>query len=212
MATATLSASLRHDTGKGVARKLRQGGDIPGVIYGRDRAPQSLSLNARDFERLIARVSAASTVIELDLGGKSSRSLIREIQRHPFKRQILHVDFQEIVAGETVTLKCPIVYVGTPVGVRVEGGMLDQIMHELTNEVLPTAIPDHINVDVSNLHVGKSIHVSDLNLPAGVKALDDAGATVCLVQAPRTGATTESAEGAPAEPEVIRAKPKADEA
>jgi large subunit ribosomal protein L25 len=209
MASATLSATLRSDTGKGVARKLRQNGDIPGVIYGHGREPQSLVINAREFERLISRVPAASTVIELDVGGTPARTLIREIQRHPFKKLIMHVDFQEVVAGEKITLKCPIVYVGTPFGVRSEGGMLDQIMHELNIQALPSRIPDHINVDVSELHVGKSLHVSDLVLPEGVSVMDDAGTTVCLVQPPKTG-TVETAE-AVAEPEVIR-KVKADDA
>lgn len=209
MATATLSATLRHDTGKGVARKLRQNGDIPGVIYGHGREPQSLTVNAREFERLISRVAAGSTVIELDLGGTTARSLIREIQRHPFKRQILHVDFQEVVAGEMITLKCPIVYVGTPYGVRTEGGLLDQIMHELTIQAIPSQIPDHINVDVSDLHVGKALHVSDLSLPDGVKVVDDAGATVCIVQPSKTGSAEATSETA--EPEVIRAKKPADE-
>jgi large subunit ribosomal protein L25 len=204
MATATLSATLRHDTGKGVARKLRQNGDIPGVIYGHGREPQSLTVNAREFERLIGRVAAGSTVIELDLGGTMARSLIREIQRHPFKKRIMHVDFQEVVAGEMVTLKCPLVYVGTPYGVRTEGGVLDQIMHELTIQALPSAIPDHINVDITELHVGKSLHVSDLVLPEGVKVMDDLAGTVCVVQPSKTGSA--EAGAATAEPEVIRAK------
>lgn len=208
MASATLSATLRHDTGKGVARKLRQNGEIPGVIYGHGRESQPLTLNAREFERLISRVAAASTVIELDLGGTTARSLIREIQRHPFKKLIMHVDFQEVVAGEMVTLKCPIVYVGVPYGVRTEGGILDQIMHELTIMALPSAIPDHINVDIADLHVGRSIHVADLVLPEGIKVVDDASSTVCIIQASKAG-TTDTAE-ASAEPEVIRAKKPVD--
>ncbi len=209
MASATLSATLRHDTGKGVARKLRQNGEIPGVIYGHGREPQSLTVNAREFERLISRVAAGSTVIELDLGGTTARSLIREIQRHPFKKLIMHVDFQEVVAGEMVTLKCPIVYTGTPYGVRTEGGILDQIMHELTIQALPSAIPDHITVDISDLHLGKSLHVSDLTLPEGIKVVDDAGSTVCIIQASKAGSSETS--DAPAEPEVIRAKKPADD-
>lgn len=209
MASATLSATLRHDTGKGVARKLRQNGEIPGVIYGHGREPQSLTVNAREFERLISRVAAASTVIELDLGGTTARSLIREIQRHPFKKLIMHVDFQEVVAGEMITLKCPIVYHGVPYGVRTEGGVLDQIMHELTIMALPSQIPDHINVDISDLHVGKSIHVADLTLPEGITVVDDESSTVCIIQASKAG-TTETTE-ATAEPEVIRAKKPADE-
>ncbi|MFO0094121.1 MAG: 50S ribosomal protein L25, partial [Gemmatimonadaceae bacterium] len=109
MATATLNASLRAETGKGAARKLRQAGSIPAVIYGHNREPQSLTTNARETERLIKSIAVSSTVIELDIDGKTARTLIREIQRHPFKRTILHIDFQELVAGETVTVKCPIV-------------------------------------------------------------------------------------------------------
>src|SRR3954467_15423299 len=103
MATASLTASPRSDRGKGAARKLRAAGQVPGVIYGHGRDPQSLSINAREFNRLAERVRIPSTVIELALDGRSARTLIREIQRHPLKRELLHVDFQELVAGEKVT-------------------------------------------------------------------------------------------------------------
>jgi large subunit ribosomal protein L25 len=98
--------------------------------------------------------------------------------------------------------------VGVPEGVRLEGGLLDQIMHQLHIEVDPSAIPNHIDVDVSALKVGKSLHVSDLTLPAGIKVLDEPGTTVCIVQVPKVAVETAAAV---AEPEVIRAKPKADE-
>lgn len=205
MANATLSANVRAETGKGAARKIRQAGNIPAVIYGHNREPQSLVLNARETEKLVKSIAVSSTVIELSIDGKTARSLIREIQRHPFKRTILHIDFQELVAGETVTVKCPIVYIGTPEGVRLEGGILDQIMHELQIQVDPSSIPNHIDVDISSLKVGKSLHVSDLTLPAGIKVVDDAGATLCIVQAPKQ-AVEAPADGA-AEPELIR-KPK----
>src|SRR5512138_3795451 len=132
MATAQLGAKARSGTGKGVARKLRQAGEIPGVIYGHGRAPQSLTLNAREFDRLLSTVSVSSTVIELSFDGGMSRTLVREIQRHPFKKQIIHVDFQELVAGEKVTVDVPIVFVGTADGVKNSGGILDQVMHAIT--------------------------------------------------------------------------------
>ena len=209
MSTASLSASVRTETGKGAARKIRQAGNIPAVIYGHGREAQSLMINARDTDKLLKSIAISSTVIELSIDGKSARTLIREVQRHPFKRTITHIDFQELVAGETVSVHCPIVYVGVPEGVRLEGGLLDQIMHQLHIEVDPSAIPNHIDVDVSALKVGKSMHVSDLVLPAGIKVLDEAGTTVCIVQVPKVAVET-VADGA-AEPEVIRAKPKADE-
>ena len=172
------------------------------------REPQSLTINARETERLLQRISTSSTVIDLALDGKTARTLIREVQRHPFKKQIMHIDFQELVAGETISVRCPIVYVGTPEGVRLEGGVLDQIMHELHIEVDPSSIPGHIDVDVSTLKMGKSLHVSDLTMPAGVKVMDDPGSTVCVVAAPKVAVEDQpvAADGA-AEPELIR-KPK----
>src|ERR687885_166355 len=144
MATATLSATPRAGTGKGAARTLRREGQVPGVVYGHAREPQSLALNARELERLLERVNAESTVIELSVDGRTARTLIREIQRHPYKRDILHIDFQELVAGEKVTVRVPLVLVGTAEGVRAGGGILDQPMRELEIRVDPANIPNHI--------------------------------------------------------------------
>ena len=212
MATANLTATRRDGTGKGIARKLRADGQIPAVIYGHNREPQSLAVSARDLDRLLDHISAASTVIELDLGGTTARTLIREIQRHPFRRQILHVDFQELVAGETVTVEVPLVLVGTAEGVRVGGGILDQVLRDVEIECDPGNIPNHIDVDVSALTIGHSIHVGDLTLPAGVTMLTDAEQTIVVCSAPRTEAEPEAVaeEVAPAEPELIR-KPKDEE-
>lgn len=204
MAAASLNASVRTETGKGAARKIRQNGNIPAVIYGHSREPQSLMMNARETDRLLQRITPGATVIELNIDGKVARTLIREIQRHPFKRSIVHIDFQELVAGETVTVRCPIVYVGTPEGVRLEGGILDQILHELTIEADPSNIPNHIDVDVSGVRLGKSLHVSDLTMPEGIKVLDDPGSTVCVVAASKAGVEATPAEGSAAEPELIR--------
>ena len=209
MATVKLDAQPREKSGKGAARSLRREGRVPAVIYGHAREPQSLSVATRDLDRLIERTSVASTVIELDLGGRTLRTLIREVQRHPVKRFVLHVDFQELVAGERVSVKVPLVYVGTPEGVRASGGILDQIMHEVQVEADPSSIPNHIDVDVSRMGIATALHVSDLTLPEGVTALDDASLTVCTVSAPRVAEET-AAEPAPGEPEVIR-KAKADE-
>lgn len=214
MATAQLTATARTGTGKGVARKLRAAGQLPGIIYGHAREPQALSIGMREFEKLLEHISAESTVIELAIGGKTSRTLIREIQRHPFKREFLHVDFQELVAGELVTVRIPIVLVGTPEGVRLEGGVMDQTLRELEIEVDPVNMPNHIEVNVENLKIGESVHLSDITLPTGVTAMAEGDMTIVVVSAPRAvveetpAVAAEGAEGvAPAaEPEVIRAK------
>ena len=208
MATASLSASPRAERGTGVARKLRQAGQVPAVIYGHGREPQSLAINTREVEKLLSTISAASTVVELALDGRSVRTLIREIQRHPVKRNIMHMDFQELVAGEKVSVNVPIILTGTPEGVRVSGGILSQVMSELSIRVDPVNIPRRIEADVTNVAIGHSLHVSDLTVPEGIEVLDDAEATVAVVSAPKvevepTPAETEGVEAAP-EPELIR--------
>ena len=209
MATAQLSASARSTAGKGAARSLRSSGQIPGIIYGHAREPQSLALNSRDLEKLLSRISYENTVVELNVEGKTSRTLIREIQRHPFKKQILHIDFMELVAGEHITVSIPLVLVGVPEGVRLGGGILDQVLRDIEIEVDPANIPNHIDVDVSNLTIGHSIHVGELNIPAGAKVMTDPELTVCVVAVPRAAVETpaagvEAIAEAPAEPELIK--------
>lgn len=212
MASATLSGNVRGESGKGAARKLRSAGSVPAVIYGHGRDPQTFSVNTRELEKLLEHISAENTVIDLTVGGKASRTLIREIQRHPFKRQILHVDFQELVAGEKIIVRVPIILMGVPDGVRMDGGILDQTMRELEVEVDPANIPNHIEIDVTKLVIGSSLHVSDIELPDGVEVVGEEDASVAVISAPRAAVEAAAAEegASPSEPEVIRAK-KADE-
>src|SRR3954466_3285415 len=213
MATVSLAAKTRDTIGTGNARKLRQAGEVPAVIYGHSRDAQSLSLNSRDVEKLLHQIAGTSTVIEVTVDGKLARTLIREVQRHPFKRNVLHVDFQELVAGEKVTLRVPLRFQGIPVGVREAGGILEETMHQISLRVDPASIPDHIDVDVTAIAIGHSVHIRDLQLPAGAEIMDDEDAPVAIVSAPRAVVeeTPVAVEGAAvAEPELIR-KTKADE-
>ena len=216
MPSAQLAATARSTIGKGAARTMRRAGRVPGIVYGHARAPQSLALDNHELARLLEHISAENTIVELIVDGKSSRTLIREIQRHPFRRQILHVDFQELVAGEKVTVRIPIVLVGIAAGVRVDGGVLDQTLRDLEIEVDPVNMPNHIEVDVNDVVIGQSIHVRDLVLPPGVESLTDMDTTVCVCAAPRAvietvaAPVTEAGVEPAAEPEVIR-KAKTDE-
>jgi large subunit ribosomal protein L25 len=215
MATASLSVKVRDTAGKGAARKLRAIGEVPAVVYGHGREPQSLAINTYTLERMLEKVSYKTTVIELEVaGGATAKTLIREIQRHPFKRHILHVDFQELVAGEKVTVRVPLVFVGTPEGVRTGGGILDQVMHELEIQCDPSIIPNHLDVDVSNLVIGHSLHVSDVKVPEGVEVLDELIATVCVCSIPKAvveEVPAADAAATPAEPELIRKTKEGDE-
>lgn len=206
MATAQLTASARTQSGKGVARKLRAAGSVPAVIYGHARSPLALSINSRELSRLLEHISAENTVIELTVDGVMSRTLIREIQRDPLRRNPIHVDFQELVAGEKVTVRIPIVLVGTSVGVRQSGGILNQVLNELVCRVDPMNIPNRIEFDVTELNIGRSVHVSELKTPDGVEVMEDSDSTVCVVAAPKEEKEPVPAEAAEAaaEPEVIR--------
>jgi large subunit ribosomal protein L25 len=214
MASASLSATTRTGTGKGVARKLRAAGKVPGVVYGHAREPLSLELDNRELTRLLEKIAAASTVIDLSIDGTARKTLIREIQRHPLRPGIVHVDFLELVAGEKVTVSLRIAFEGTPVGVRSDGGIFEETLHEVEIEVDPASIPERLVVDVSDLHIGHSLHVSDIKLPDGVELVTDGEVTICLCSAPRAeeaATPVAGAEGAAiAEPELIR-KAKEDE-
>ncbi|MDH3498261.1 MAG: 50S ribosomal protein L25/general stress protein Ctc [Gemmatimonadota bacterium] len=206
--TITLDAERRTGTGKGAARQLRLGGRIPAIIYGHGREPEALSLSATAFERALIGRDAESTVIDLTIGDASVKALIREVQRHPVQPKIMHVDFYEIRAGEKVSLEVPIHLIGSPDGVRNGGGVLDQVLRDLEILVLPTDIPDRLDVDVTALRIGQSLHVSDLTIP-NAEILTDADATVCTVVAPRVEEEPVVAEvpEETVEPELIR-KPK----
>jgi large subunit ribosomal protein L25 len=207
MATATLNATPRSDVGKGAARKLRSSLRIPGVVYGHHREATPLAIDARELEKLLGSIAPGTTVVELNLGGRMSKTLIREIQRHPFKRQVLHIDFQELVAGEKITVNVPILLVGTAAGVQ-DGGTVEEVMREVSIEVDPANIPNHFEIDISALGINDSVHVSDIKVPEGVEILEDLEATVAVVAPPRVeeepAAPVEGAVEAAAEPELIR--------
>jgi large subunit ribosomal protein L25 len=205
----TLGAERRSESGKGAARQLRLKGRIPAVIYGHGREPESLSLSGPEVERALTGIAAESTLFDLAIDGTPVKVLIREIQRHPYRPEILHVDFYEIHAGEKLTLEVPIHLTGSPDGVRNAGGVLDQVLRELEIRVLPADIPERIEIDVTDLRVGASLHVSDLQIP-NAEILTDAETTVCTVVPPRIEAEEVVAAAAPeetVEPELIR-KPK----
>jgi len=202
----SLTAQRREQTGKGPARQARFLKKIPAVIYGHGRAAQPLIVDGPALEQALSGVDPESTLIELTVDGKKSRALIREIQRHPIRPDIIHVDFYEIHAHEQVTLKVPVHLVGTPDGVRNAGGVLDQVTREVEIEVLPEHIPDRVELDVTALTIGHSLHVRDLTI-ANATILTSAELTIATVVPPRAEeeiAPLPEAAVEPAEPELIR--------
>lgn len=204
----SLSATLRQEKGKSAARRMRREGRIPAVIYGHGEETRELTLDAHEFEMLVKNHPLDTTLLELSIdGGKKGapvRALVAEVQSHPYKGQVLHVDFQQIHAGERVTVEVPIRLIGTPEGVKA-GGVLQHIMHEVELECAVEQIPEALEIDVSGLDVGDSIHVSDLTVPEGVELLVEANRTVCTVAAPTVLEAPEPEEGV-VEPELVGAE------
>ena len=148
------------------------------------------------------------------MDGRTARTLIRELQRDPIRRNVLHVDFQELVAGEKIVVSVPLRFIGTADGVKNSGGILEEVIHQIHVRVDPSNIPDHVDVDVTPLTIGHGYHVSDLKLPEGVEVMDEPDQTVAIVSAPKAEEVVAPVEGAVVaadaapEPELIR-KPKA---
>ncbi|HWP38396.1 MAG TPA: 50S ribosomal protein L25 [Gemmatimonadales bacterium] len=205
-----ISAERRTKTGKGVARQLRLHGRVPAVLYGHGRPTDALSVSATELERALTGHSVQTTVVELKLDGSTVKTLIREIQRDPMRWSIIHVDFYELHAGEKIKVEVPVRLIGSPEGVRTAGGVLDQVMRTVQMEVMPENIPDHIDLDVTHLNIGKSLHVRDVVIE-GATILSDPDATVCTVVPPRTeeAPPVPTAAEEVAEPELIR-KPRAE--
>jgi large subunit ribosomal protein L25 len=182
-----LAVEVREGNGKGIARKLRASGRIPGVCYGGSEGPRSIHLDPHVLDRVITRSAAGvNTLIDLKGGGLDGKVvLVKELQRDPVKGTLLHADLYAIDVDKTVEVEVPIHLSGTPVGVELGGGILEHSLRELELECLPRAIPEEIRADVSGLQLGDSLHVRDLVLPEGVTLVSDPDLSVVSVVAPR---------------------------
>jgi large subunit ribosomal protein L25 len=207
VADVALDVEIRTDKGKGVARKLRGAGRIPGVCYARGKAPLPVSLDPRRLEKLLASsATGINTLIDLRVAGGGDYHgrvvLVKELQRDPLSKRYLHADLYAVDLEQTIQVAVPIHVTGSAPGVT-NGGILDQALRELQVECLPRAIPDQIAVDVSSLEIGMSLHVRDLVLPEGVKLVSDLDLSVVSVVVP--AAVVAAAAAPPAEGEAALA-------
>src|SRR4051794_39020196 len=204
--TANISAKPRSELGSRANKRLRDSGQIPGVIYGHKEAVVTVTLPKKD---VVGHLNRGAHLFDLSVDGKSEKVLVKEVQYDHLGLEVLHVDFARVSLDEKVELTVPLELKGTPKG-EAEGGVLQQILSDLEIECLVTDIPAAIKVNVDHLGVNDSLHVSDLKLPDGVKALQDGDLIVATVKVIAEEATAE-AEGT-AEPEVIGKKPEEGEA
>lgn len=206
---AKLNAQLRTDTGKSAVRAIRRAGRVPAVVYGHGDETRPLTVDALELEKLVSSISVENTLIDLviDGAGKPTSALIREVQYHPVRPQILHVDLYQVHAGEKIHLEIPIRIHGTPVGVREDGGILQEVLREIHVECLPRDIPEGVDVDIAELRIGETIHVSDVSIP-NVRILNDPDLVICTVTTPTVEELPEPAETeegvGEVEPELIR--------
>ncbi len=193
---AMLKAEKREDLGKGAARTLRRAGRVPAVLYGRDLESVHLSVDAHEAHHLFHTISVDNTIVDLAVDGekKPYPTLVREIQTHPWKASLVHIDFLRIQEGVAVDLSIPVELVGIPVGVRLGGGVLEQIVHELEVRCIPSKIPESFTLDVTALDINDSLHVSDIPVTEGVEILMPPEQTICAVAIPRIVEEPELAE------------------
>jgi len=206
---ANLQAASRTVTGKGAARSLRRDGKVPGVIYGHDREAEAVTIDKSALNKMLFGISAGTTILDVAVDGRAPvKALIREIQRDSLRpAEIIHLDLYEVRSDEEITLAVPIRLIGIPDGVRNFGGVLDHVLRELEVEVLPSNIPDHVDLDVTALTIGHSLFVRDVKVE-NARVLNDPDTPICTVVAPRTEeAPAVVEEVATTEPELIR-KPK----
>ncbi|MBH16289.1 MAG: 50S ribosomal protein L25 [Gemmatimonadetes bacterium] len=190
-----LEAKRRNETGKGSSRKIRSSGDIPAVIYGRGQDTISLTIDSQESKRLFQSVSVENTIInvKIDSEDEEFETLVREIQVHPYRDDILHVDFYRIERGVALEVDIPVDYTGTAAGVT-EGGVLEILFRELRVKCRPSQIPEIISVDISDLEIGSSLRVSDIVVDEEVELMADPGQAICMVALPKEEVEEEEVE------------------
>jgi large subunit ribosomal protein L25 len=200
MASIVLEVEARTTTGKNACRRLRAAGRIPGNVYGLARAPFMVAVDPKSIEGLLRLSSGANTVFTLTMKGHEGQreAMIKELQRDPVSELPIHVDFVRIDASRAIHVNVPIRLTGIPVGVRLEGGILDFVHREVAVECLPGDIPEHAEIDVTELHLNQHVSIKDLVLGERVKLLGDPEEIVAVVVPPKV----EEVAAAPAEGEV----------
>lgn len=208
----SLNARKRQGVGKGWARALRRTGKLPAVIYGMGEPPEPLELDRHEFEAFVRLRRGEHLILYLQIGADDTRTaLLREIQRHPLTDAPLHVDFQHISMTQRLTTTVPILLVGRPIGSsRERGGILEQTIRDLTIHCLASDIPEHIEVEVSQLDIGQSIHVRDLTFP-NIEVVTDQDTVIATIVPPMREEVVVAAIEEPTEPELIERPRAADE-
>ncbi|MCL2297240.1 MAG: 50S ribosomal protein L25/general stress protein Ctc [Proteobacteria bacterium] len=168
-----ISAQSRKEEGRGASRRSRRGGNVPGIIYGGDSAPTPILLDHNTLYHALRKEAFHSSILNVTLDGKNVRALLRDVQMHPYKQQVLHVDFQRVEGNKKIHMRIPLHFINAEISpaVKLGGALINQVINELDISCLPKDLPEFIEVDLSEMQVGDTLHVSELKLPAGVTAV-----------------------------------------
>jgi len=168
-----ISADKRTLQGKGASRRLRRSGKVPAVIYGGEGAAQSIEMDHKDLFYNLKHEAFHASILSLSLDGKKEQVLLRDVQMHPYKQQVLHVDFQRVDKNKKIHMKVPLHFINAEIspGVKTSGGIVSHILTEVDISCLPNDLPEYITVDLAELTAGHTLHLSDLALPKGVETV-----------------------------------------
>ena len=205
-----VNAEKRERKGTSYSRNIRREGLVPGIIYGAGKAEEIISLNKFEVAKNLENDAFYSQVLDISLEGKKQQVILRDIQRHPAKREILHMDFQRIKADEKINVTVPINFINEDIapGVKIDGGVISHLISELEIVSLPANIPENITVDLKDLSIDKSIHLSELTLPEGVEitllqhGAEDSDMAVVVIHKARAEEVEEDLTAAPEASEV----------
>lgn len=194
-----VNAELRTAQGKGASRRLRREGKVPAILYGGDAEPRNLQINEHELFHHLEHEAFFSHILTIKTPDGEERAVLKDVQRHPARVQVLHADFQRVVAGQEIRMHVPLHFMGegaSPAGKK--GGIIEHLANEVEIQVLPKDLPEFIEVDCSALDIGETIHLSDLKLPKGAKLTslahgDDAG--VAVAHLPRAAVESSAEEG-----------------
>ncbi|MCS7316058.1 MAG: 50S ribosomal protein L25 [Bryobacterales bacterium] len=212
----TVEAEIRAERGKNEARRLRQSGRIPAVLYGASKESVALAVDPRVVTRILHSPSGHNTIFVLSVrGGEVTPAMIVDWQYHPVTDRLLHVDFQRIDPSKRIRVRVPVVTHGDPRGVKQQGGLLEIVTREIEVECLPEEIPEHFSVDVTPLWIGQNIRAGDIPMTGSMRLVSSPEAVIAHVIALRgavTGTPEEAGQPGAAEPEVIKKGKKEEEA
>ncbi|WP_420466087.1 50S ribosomal protein L25/general stress protein Ctc [Panacagrimonas sp.] len=209
----TVNAEPRVDQGKGASRRLRRTGHLPAIVYGGNKPPQSITVNHNELWKHLKHEAFYSKILTLNIGAESEQVVLKDLHRHPVREEVMHMDLQRVLADVLIRMRVPVHFKGGDIapGVKTGGGMIDHLMNEVEVECLPANLPEFLELDVSAMDVGESLHLSQLPVPEGVTLVElkhDNDAPVVSLHLPRVA--VEEEEETPAA-EAAAEEPKKDE-